>query len=148
MAKTVKRKIKSKTTNTKNVVPQETTINENVTIPIIENDDEGENEPKLVNEKNEIIYNPQEDLRKIIDEIDAKIPKDLMEDDVKEGIEYLKNNVSIPTDIGKDINKSLEFVEKQMEELNKIKTNIMENSKKSKTNFNFTSYWNGIVNKM
>lgn len=146
MAKTVKRKIKSKTTNTKNVVPQETTINENVTIPIIENDDE--DEPKLVNEKNEIIYNPQEDLRKIIDEIDAKIPKDLMDDDVKEGIDYLKNNVSIPTDIGKDINKSLEFVEKQMEELNKIKTNIMENSKKSKTNFNFTSYWNGIVNKM
>lgn len=148
MAKTVKRNVKSKTTNTKNVVPQETTINENVTIPIIENDDEGENEPKLVNEKNEIIYNPQEDLKKIIDEIDVKIPKDLMEDDVKEGIEYLKNNVSIPTDIGKDINKSLEFVEKQMEELNRIKTNIMENSKKSKNNFNFTTYWNGIVNNL
>lgn len=141
MAKTVKRESKPKTTSKKNENVKEITTNENIISPTLEND-----EPILVNEKNEIIYDPQEELKKVMENIEPNIPTDFIEDDVKEGIDFLKNNVSIPTDLGGDIDKNIDFVEKQMEELNKIKDNIMKKSS-SKTNFNFTSFWNGTANK-
>lgn len=143
MAKTVKKESKPKTSSKKNEVIKETVSIENVITPEIEEDND---EPILVNEKNEIIYDPQEDLRKVMESIEPVIPTDFIEDDVKESIDFLKNNVSIPTDLGSDIDKNLDFVEKQMEELNKIKDNLIKNSN-SKSNFNFTSFWNGTANK-
>jgi hypothetical protein len=143
MAKTVKKESKPKTSSKKNEVIKETVSIENVITPEIEEDND---EPILVNEKNEIIYDPQEDLRKVMESIEPVIPTDFIEDDVKESIDFLKNNVSIPTDLGSDIDKNLDFVEEQMEELNKIKDNLIKNSN-SKSNFNFTSFWNGTANK-
>ena len=143
MAKTVKKETKAKTTPKKKEVIKEIASIENVITSEIEEDND---EPILVNEKNEIIYDPQEDLRKVMESIEPVIPTDFIEDDVKESIDFLKNNVSIPTDLGSDIDKNLDFVEKQMEELNKIKDNLIKNSN-SKSNFNFTSFWNGTANK-
>lgn len=143
MAKTVKRESKPKTTSKKNKDIKDVVANENINTIAIEVDTD---EPILVNEKNEIIYDPQEDLNRVMENIETNIPTDFIEDDVKEGINFLKNNVSIPTDLGSDIDKNLEYVEKQMEELNKIKENIVKNTS-SKSNFNFTSFWNGTANK-
>lgn len=144
MAKTVKKESKPKTTNKNNTVAKETNSIKN-TIPSINEDDI--DEPILVNDKNEIIYDPQEELKKVMEKIEPNIPTDFLEDDVKEGIEFLKKNATLPTDLGSDVDKSLEYVEKQMEELNKVKENIMKNYSNNKSNFNFTSYWNGTTNK-
>lgn len=143
MAKTVKRENKPKTTSKKNETIKEIVANGNINTTAIENDAD---EPVLVNEKNEIIYDPQADLKKVMESIETNIPTDFIEDDVKEGINFLKNNVSIPTNLGSDIDKNLDFVEKQMEELNKIKDNLTKNTS-SRSNFNFTSFWNGTTNK-
>ena len=143
MAKTVKRESKPKTTSKKNETIKEVVANGNLNTTAIE--DEAD-EPVLVNEKNEIIYDPQADLKKVMDSIETNIPTDFIEDDVKEGINFLKNNVSIPSDLSSDIDKNLDFVEKQMEELNKIKNNLTKNTS-SRSNFNFTSFWNGTANK-
>lgn len=144
MAKTVKKESKPKTTNKNNTIAKETNSIKNTISPINEDDND---EPILVNDKNEIIYDPQEELKKVIEKIEPNIPTDFLEDDVKEGIEFIKNNTTLPTDLGSDVDKSLEYVEKQMEELNKVKENIMKNYSNNKSNFNFTSYWNGTTNK-
>ena len=144
MAKTVKKDSKPRTTNKNNTIAKETNSKKN-TIPSINEDDN--DEPILVNDKNEIIYDPQEELKKVMEKIEPNIPTDFLEDDVKEGIEFLKKNATLPTDLGSDVDKSLEYVEKQMEELNKVKENIMKNYSTKNSNFNFTSYWNGTTNK-
>lgn len=144
MAKTVKKESKPKTSNKNNTITKETNSVKN-TISLINEDDN--DEPILVNDKNEIIYDPQEELEKVMEKIEPNIPTDFLEDDVKEGIEFLKKNSTLPTDLGSDVDKSLEYVEKQMEELNKVKENIMKNYSSNKSNFNFTSYWNGTTNK-
>ena len=144
MAKTVKKESKPKTTNKNNTIAKETNSIENTISSINEDDND---EPILVNDKNEIIYDPQEELKKVMEKIEPNIPTDFLEDDVKEGIEFLKKNATLPTDLGSDVDKSLEYVEKQMEELNKVKENIMKNYSDNKSNFNFTSYWNGTTNK-
>ena len=144
MAKTVKKESKPKTANKNNTITKETNSIENTISSINEDDND---EPILVNDKNEIIYDPQEELKKVMEKIEPNIPTDFLEDDVKEGIEFLKKNATLPTDLGSDVNKSLEYVEKQMEELNKVKENIMKNYSNNKSNFNFTSYWNGTTNK-
>jgi hypothetical protein len=144
MAKTVKKESKTKTSNKKNnVITEDITIENNIS-PVNEVDAD---EPILVNEKNEIIYDPQEELKKVMEKIEPNIPTDFLEEDVKEGIEFLKKNANLPTDLGSDVNKSLEYVEKQMEELNKVKDNLMKNTGSSRSNFNFTSFWNGTINK-
>lgn len=144
MAKTVKKESKTKATNKNNTITKETNSIENTISSINEDDND---EPILVNDKNEIIYDPQEELEKVMEKIEPNIPTDFLEDDVKEGIEFLKKNATLPTDLGSDVDKSLEYVEKQMEELNKVKENIMKNYSNNKSNFNFTSYWNGTTNK-
>lgn len=144
MAKTVKKESKPKTTNKNNTIAKETNSIKNTISSINEDDND---EPILVNDKNEIIYDPQEELKKVMEKIEPNIPTDFLDDDVKEGIEFLKKNATLPTDLGSDVDKSLEYVEKQMEELNKVKENIMKNYSNNKSNFNFTSYWNGTTNK-
>lgn len=144
MAKTVKKESKPKTTNKNNTITKETNSIKNTISSINEDDND---EPILVNDKNEIIYDPQEEMKKVMEKIEPNIPTDFLEDDVKEGIEFLKKNTTLPTDLGSDVDKSLEYVEKQMEELNKVKENIMKNYSNKNSNFNFTSYWNGTTNK-
>lgn len=144
MAKTIKKESKVKTTPKKKEVIKETVTIENIISPEIENNND---EPVLVNEKNEIIYNPQEELKKVMENFDSNIPTDLLEDDVKEGLDFLKNNISIPSELENNIEKNIELVEKQMEELTKIKDNIIKNTNGSKSNYNFTSFWNGTANK-
>lgn len=144
MAKTVKKESKAKTSIKNSIKVKETISTDNTISPVNEGDND---EPILVNDKNEIIYDPQEELKKVMEKIESNIPTDFLEDDVKEGIEFLKKNATLPTDLDSDVNKSLEYVEKQMEELNKVKENIMKNYSSNKSNFNFTSYWNGTTNK-
>lgn len=144
MAKTVKKESKSKTSNKNSTNVKETISADNTISPVNESNDD---EPILVNDKNEIIYDPQEELKKVMEKIEPNIPTDFLEDDVKAGIEFLKKNATLPTDLGSDVDKSLEYVEKQMEELNKVKDNIIKNTTNNKSNFNFTSFWNGTTNK-
>lgn len=144
MAKTVKKESKTKTSTKNSTNVKETISVDNTISPVNESNDD---EPILVNDKNEIIYDPQEELKKVMEKIEPNIPTDFLEDDVKAGIEFLKKNATLPTDLGSDVDKSLEYVEKQMEELNKVKDNIIKNTTNNKSNFNFTSFWNGTTNK-
>ena len=144
MAKTVKKESKTKTSTKNSTNVNETISADNTISPVNESNDD---EPILVNDKNEIIYDPQEELKKVMEKIEPNIPTDFLEDDVKAGIEFLKKNATLPTDLGSDVDKSLEYVEKQMEELNKVKDNIIKNTTNNKSNFNFTSFWNGTTNK-
>lgn len=144
MAKTVKKESKTKTFTKNSTNVKETISADNTISPVNESNDD---EPILVNDKNEIIYDPQEELKKVMEKIEPNIPTDFLEDDVKAGIEFLKKNATLPTDLGSDVDKSLEYVEKQMEELNKVKDNIIKNTTNNKSNFNFTSFWNGTTNK-
>lgn len=139
MAKTVKKESKPKTTTKKNV--KEISNNE---INISSNIEDTE-EPVLVNGENEIIYDPQEELKTLMKDIEEKIPTDFIAEDVKDGLNYIKNSVTIPTELNSNIEENIEFVEKQIEELSKLKENISKNS--TRTNFNFTSFWNGTTNK-
>ena len=82
MAKTVKKESKPKTANKNNTITKETNSIENTISSINEDDND---EPILVNDKNEIIYDPQEELKKVMERIEPNIPTDFLEDDVKEG---------------------------------------------------------------
>ena len=144
MAKTVKKESKPKTSIKNSTKVKEPISVDNTISPVNESDND---EPILVNDKNEIIYDPQEELKKVMENIEPNIPTDFLEDDVKAGIEFLKKNATLPTDLDSDVDKSLEYVEKQMEELNKVKDNIIKNTTNNKSNFNFTSFWNGTTNK-
>lgn len=142
MAKTIKQESSSKVTNKKNKSIKETNINEKIDFQNIENDN---NEPTLVNDKNEIIYAPEKEIEKLMESIEPNIPIDFIDDDVKEGIDFLKNEIKIPNNLDTNIEENIELVEKQLEKLDQLKDNIMKNKKNE--NFNFTSYWNGITNK-
>lgn len=142
MAKTIKQESSSKVTNKKNKSIKETNINEKIDFQNNENDN---NEPILVNDKNEIIYAPEKEIEKLMESIEPNIPIDFIDNDVKEGIDFLKNEITIPNNLDTNIEKNIELVEKQLEKLDQLKDNIMKNKKNEK--FNFTSYWNGITNK-
>lgn len=141
MAKTIKNESKTKTSNKKNNNVVENTTKENMISGIIDESDE----PVLVNLKNEIIYEPDVDLNKIMDEIEPIIPTEFIDDDVKKGIDFLKNDITFSTDENIAIETNIETIEKQLEELSEIKKNIMKNN--TTTKFNFTSFWNGTTNK-
>lgn len=142
MAKTIKQESSSKVTNKKNKSIKETNINEKIDFQNNENDN---NEPILVNDKNEIIYAPEKEIEKLMESIEPNIPIDFIDNDVKEGIDFLKNEITIPNNLDTNIEENIELVEKQLEKLDQLKDNIMKNKKNEK--FNFTSYWNGITNK-
>lgn len=145
MAKTMKRESKPKTTK-KNTVVKETITNENTIIPAI--GDDNDDEPVLVNEKNEIIYDPQEVIDNVMENIESNIPTDFIDKEIVEGFDYIKNNITLPTNLGSDVKTNIDLVERQMEELTKIKDNIMKNNPtNNRSNFNFTSFWNGTTNK-
>lgn len=128
MAKTVKKE--TKTPKTQKVVV-ETTAN-------------FDDEPILVNEKNEIIFDPEAELEKITKPLtESEINLDI-DDDIKEGIEYLKNNNIIPNEITEDINATQKFVETKVEELTEIKNKLNE-TPKPKNFINFSSFWNGAT---
>ena len=141
MAKTVKNESKTKTSGKKNNNVVETTTKENMISGIIDESDE----PVLVNLKNEIIYEPDVELKKIMDGIEPIIPTEFIDDDVKKGIDYLKNDITFSPDENIAIETNIETIEKQIEELSEIKKNIMKNN--TTTKFNFTSFWNGTTNK-
>lgn len=142
MAKTIKQESSSKVTNKKNKSIKETNINEKIDF---QNNENGNNEPILVNDKNEIIYAPEKEIEKLMESIEPNIPIDFIDNDVKEGIDFLKNEITIPNNLDTNIEENIELVEKQLEKLDQLKDNIMKNKKNE--NFNFTSYWNGITNK-
>lgn len=142
MAKTIKQESSSKVTNKKNKSIKETNINEKIDFQNNENDN---NEPILVNDKNEIIYAPEKEIEKIMESIEPNIPIDFIDNDVKEGIDFFKNEITIPNNLDNNIGENIELIEKQLEKLEQLKDNIMKNKKNEK--FNFTSYWNGITNK-
>ena len=102
-----------------------------------------DDEPILVNEKNEIIYNPDEELAKIIEPIKQKTVELTIDENIMESIEYLKNNNSeIPNLTSENIEETTTFIEQKIEEMNEIKEKLDSNNTKPKK-FNFSSFWNG-----
>ena len=75
MAKTVKKESKTKTSTKNSTNVKETISADNTISPVNESNDD---EPILVNDKNEIIYDPQEELKKVMEKIEPNIPIDFL----------------------------------------------------------------------
>ena len=130
MVKTVKKATKEKAPKT-----------QKKKVPTLSNDDD---DPILVNEKNEIIYNPEEEIKRIMNSTDFDITENLLDDDVKEGLEYIKTLSQVTNEFPNDYAAASEYVETKMEEINEIKEKLNTN-KKNVTPFDFSTFWNGVT---
>ena len=127
MAKTVKKE-------TKTPKPLKETRKKNTII---------EDEPVLVNEKNEIIYNPDAVLNEIMEPFRENFTNSIIDDEIKDSIDYLKNNNIVPTNISSDICSTEKYVETKINELNEIKIKLETTNKKNF--FPFSDFWNGVT---
>lgn len=128
MAKTVKRENKRQTIQKTNSLNNE---NERM---------------EIVNDKNEIIYNPEEELNKIVQPLMDKTENFelAIDDDVQDALTYLNNNAEIFANMNTlDENGITELTEEKMEELTELKEKLEKNIKNN-NRFNFTSFWNGV----
>ncbi len=131
MAKTVKRETKKQTG--KKITPKTESLNI---------DTEKNN---IVNENNEIIYNPEEELNKIIQPLKEKTEnfEFKIDDDIQEALTYLNENAQVFANMNTlDENTIKEISEEKIEELTEIKEKLEKNLNKNK--YNFTSFWNGV----
>ena len=131
MAKTVKRETKKQTG--KKTTPKTETLN-------IDNE-----KNDIVNENNEIIYNPEEELNKIIQPLNEKTEnfEFKLDDDIQEALTYLNDNAQVFANMNTlDENTIKEISEEKIEELTEIKEKLEKNLNKNK--YNFTSFWNGV----
>lgn len=131
MAKTVKRETKKQTG--KKTTPKTETLN-------IDNE-----KNNIVNENNEIIYNPEEELNKIIQPLKEKTEnfEFKIDDDIQEALTYLNDNAQVFANMNTlDENTIKEISEEKIEELTEIKEKLEKNLNKNK--YNFTSFWNGV----
>lgn len=131
MAKTVKRENKKQTG--KKTTPKTETLN-------IDNE-----KNNIVNENNEIIYNPEEELNKIIQPLKEKTEnfEFKIDDDIQEALTYLNDNAQVFANMNTlDENTIKEVTEEKIEELTEIKEKLEKNLNKNK--YNFTSFWNGV----
>lgn len=131
MAKTVKRETKKQTG--KKTTPKTETLN-------IDNE-----KNNIVNENNEIIYNPEEELDKIIQPLNEKTEnfEFKIDDDIQEALTYLNDNAQVFANMNTlDENTIKEISEEKIEELTEIKEKLEKNLNKNK--YNFTSFWNGV----
>lgn len=131
MAKTVKRETKKQTG--KKTTPKTETLN-------IDNE-----KNDIVNENNEIIYNPEEELDKIIQPLNEKTEnfEFKIDDDIQEALTYLNDNAQVFANMNTlDENTIKEISEEKIEELTEIKEKLEKNLNKNK--YNFTSFWNGV----
>lgn len=131
MAKTVKRETKKQTG--KKITPKTESLNI---------DTEKNN---IVNENNEIIYNPEEELNKIIQPLKEKTEnfEFKIDDDIQEALTYLNENAQVFANMNTlDENTIKEISEEKIEELTEIKEKLEKNLNKNK--YNLTSFWNGV----
>ena len=99
----------------------------------------------IVNENNEIIYNPEEELNKIIQPLNEKTEnfEFKLDDDIQEALTYLNDNAQVFANMNTlDENTIKEISEEKIEELTEIKEKLEKNLNKNK--YNFTSFWNGV----
>ena len=124
MAKTIKKEFKA---NKPNVVKTSTFE---------------EDEPILVNDKNEIIYDAEGELEKLTTiEHNYNLEFD---DDIKEGLDFIKNGIDIPTELTKTPSETIAFMEKKVEELNELKEKL-NNKPVTKNPTHFSTFWNGVT---
>lgn len=131
MAKTTKKTTKEKAPKTQKKM-----------VPTLSDDDY--DDPILVNEKNEIIYNPDDEIKRIMESTDFNIAENLLDDDVKEGLEYIKTLGQVANELPNDYAAASEFVETKIEEINEIKEKLNTN-KKNVSTFDFSTFWNGVT---
>lgn len=131
MAKTIKKesKIKSKKPQTK---------------PVVETVDNDDVEPVLVNEKNEIIYDIEGELEKITKSSSPNYEIEI-DNDIKEGLDFIKNGINIPKEIENNPGETVDFVEKKMEELVELKDKLTTKKNTINSQFPFSAFWNGMT---
>lgn len=108
-------------------------------------DKKNEIETPIVNDKNEIIYDPDKELKTIIEPLIEKTQnfEITVDDDVKEALTFLNENAekfANMKNLDEDALKN--FTEEKMGEITELKNKIEKNVKNNK--YNFTSFWNGV----
>ena len=113
-------------------------------------DSKKDSKEPIINEKNEILFDGEKELEKVLEKI-ADVDVNLeISDSAKEGLNALKNMQDInnlPTD--EDINKTIEHVNTQLRDLDTIETKLksdIENKMAEIKNkqVDFTSFWSGV----
>lgn len=113
-------------------------------------DSKKDSKEPIINEKNEILFDGEKELEKVLEKI-ADVDVNLeISDSAKEGLNALKNMEDInnlPTD--DDINKTIEHVNTQLRDLDtieaKLKSDIENKMAEIKNKqVDFTSFWSGI----
>ena len=113
-------------------------------------DSKKDSKEPIINEKNEILFDGEKELEKVLEKI-ADVDVNLeISDSAKEGLNALKNMQDInnlPTD--EDINKTIEHVNTQLRDLDtieaKLKSDIENKMAEIKNKqVDFTSFWSGV----
>lgn len=111
---------------------------------------------KVVNDKNEIIYDGEQELKKIMDKLPSSNMKEILPDLAKEAMDEVKKASKVAetldinnTDVAKiDIEKALEdlsLMEKKLEKDINERSSLLNNKpKKNVSRFDFTTFWSGI----
>lgn len=154
--------VKGKNTKRKSVSPKvkNEPIVENVIISEVDDNAtviiDDEPEVQVVNEKNEIIYDPEAEIEKVYEKLGLDNTVEL-NDISKKAIDEIKNASKVIENSNPenenfknndDINSALDSlseIEKQLEEdINKISSTLTNEQKKAMSKFDFTSFWSGI----
>lgn len=113
-------------------------------------DSKKDSKEPIINEKNEILFDGEKELEKVLEKItDVDVNLEIS-DSAKEGLNALKNMQDInnlPTD--EDINKTIEHVNTQLRDLDtieaKLKSDIENKMAEIKNKqVDFTSFWSGV----
>lgn len=150
--------VKSKKTKRKTVVNKpkvENIVNDELTNNAVFDIIDDEPEVKLVNEKNEIIYDGESELEKIYEKLNYKTDIELNDlskqaiDEIKKATKLieesdpLNNNVS-NENIEAAIETLSEFEKKLEKDINDINSSLTKEQKDAMNKVNFTSIWSGF----
>lgn len=150
--------VKSKNTKRKTVVNKpkvENIVNDELTNNADFDIIDDEPEVKLVNEKNEIIYDGESELEKIYEKLNYKTDIELNDlskqaiDEIKKATKLieesdpLNNNVS-NENIEAAIETLSEFEKKLEKDINDINSSLTKEQKDAMNKVNFTSIWSGF----
>lgn len=113
-------------------------------------DSKKDSKEPIINEKNEILFDGEKELEKVLEKItDVDVNLEIS-DSAKEGLNALKNMQDInnlPTD--EDINKTIEHVNTQLRDLDTIEAKLKSDIENKMTEIknkqvDFTSFWSGV----
>lgn len=107
--------------------------------------------PKLVDDNNNIVYDGEKELQKIVDSVAIGDINIEITEEAQKGLDMIKELSNIDNLINSDKDKAVQFAKETLPKLEEIAGKLEESIKKRSGSINkalksdFTSYWGGVT---